>query len=475
MKFLCTVGFLVLLVFQGVVSNKVQQSKLDELKGKRRSQFATFVTWFVPFVTTFGQFWLLTRLFPTTLIGVLIGGWIAAMAINSVIGAIAGFGLQQNQEKIQVLAFIWGVQNRVVGCLSIVGSGLAMAVTMFGSLWVFWSHPIGDAHAKAWIAILLFVVPQLVALPLSIAMSWPIIASEFMDDDLRNSSLANSFSAIISQTLWLFFPVYFVRTEIQEVFKQALPHLWIFIAIPIIFFLLGSLLPFFLGVHRYRLQSRSMLHWQETWLNGLDDLLQLPSSPIRDTALRQKQEQLNREIERMFTQNPIFEFYTSLVEKPLEGAEAAVASVTGDPHTMASPAGQLEPSRAHGQAETKANVESAHTLLSTRARSPLEVEIEKQVGPIVRKHQSDLVDWDIRFGYVAQLLELYDISLGAATQNLSDFVKRRLEHIKAAADKLTTRKNVLVGSLETALSGIFLWLLKNYHRELFDFIRGLVT
>jgi len=340
MKFACSVAYLVLTVLEIYLGSKTQQFRMEELGGGRHKGLAASSIWVVTFITPFIRFWLLTRIFPLPLIALLMVASLAANGIHSAIGSVVGFSLEEKKEKIAALPFIWGVQHGMRGCAMVVGATLLAMTAMVGSLWEFWTHPIGDPHAKVWIATLQFLLPQIGMIPFSISLLWPVVTSEFMDDDLRNSYLAASFSAILSQTLFLFFPVWVVRNEIPLVFGHSIPHLWMILTLPLIVFMLGGLLPFFIGIYRYRSQSRIMLKWQETWLQGLNELVQLPSGRARESVLADKLQQLDGEVRRGFSRNPVLEFYTSLLTKDDSNPEKASALLTGGEFDAARSAGE---------------------------------------------------------------------------------------------------------------------------------------
>ena len=142
---------------------------------------------------------------------------------------------------------------------------------MIGVLWVFWRHPVGDPKAVVLIALFHFVLFQAAAIPALILMQWPIVTSQYVDDDIRNSYLAQQLSRIFYSTIYLLFPLWLFKQDIHIAYPHFpvpadLTHFWILLSIPIFLFLAGGVLLFFLGVSRYRAQVKTMFDWLEQWL-----------------------------------------------------------------------------------------------------------------------------------------------------------------------------------------------------------------
>jgi hypothetical protein len=49
---------------------------------------------------------------------------------------------------------------------------------------------------------------------MNVAVIWPMITSESLDDDVRNSYLAGQFSSVLYRTVYFLFPVWLFQEEI---------------------------------------------------------------------------------------------------------------------------------------------------------------------------------------------------------------------------------------------------------------------
>jgi hypothetical protein len=483
MKFVCTIGYLLLVALQSFLITKQQKFQIAWLKGMRPKRFVNSLLVLVVFLISFVQFWLLARVFPVPLIALLLGASILAMGINSMIGAVVGFTLEEKQEKIAALSIIWAIQRPVFNCLFMAVAILLMFTSAFGSLWEFWSHPIGDAHAKVWIAIFQFLLPQVFEIPYQVALTWPVVTSEFIDDDVRNASLASSFSKIISQTLFLFFPLWIVRNEIQGVLGWAAPHLWILLCVPLLVFMVGNLLPFFIGVHRYRSRLQFMIRWQEVWLTGLHEWVQLPIGSARDSATQEATEKLHAEIGRSLSQNSVLELYKSLATtEQTGGQEIALSLPSADAETANSAPAQTSISATSADSkddELKKMLRDFTGFLqgTTQPQGPgadLQGERDSlpqaQIQSILLRYRSHLIDWDIRFGYLWKLVQYYEVSLEAKTKDVDKFIEARLKDIKTPSDSLTPKSNVLAGGIISVLSAIIVFLFKTYYVKIFELV-----
>ena len=122
-------------------------------------------------------------------------------------------------------------------------------------------------------------MPYLVILPFQIALLWPIVTSEYIDDDVRNAHLARGFSTSFYFTVLLMVPVILFGQEIQNLGWSV--SSWILLSIPLTLFLIGSVLPFYLGLFQHRHQARLMIEWRRKWLRDLLPLMKLPEGMSR--------------------------------------------------------------------------------------------------------------------------------------------------------------------------------------------------
>src|SRR2546426_5127075 len=103
MKLISTIGFLLLSFANLFVSAKINSAILEQFKGGiHRTAKITFLR-FASFFIVFFQYWMLTRLFPIYLILLLLAASMLGLLIYTMLGAISGFTLEENQQKIGAL------------------------------------------------------------------------------------------------------------------------------------------------------------------------------------------------------------------------------------------------------------------------------------------------------------------------------------------------------------------------------------
>src|SRR5436853_430750 len=248
-KLLGTVGFLLALGLSVSLAAKQQRRMLRKIRS-RNTGIVSYVFTMAILLLTFIQFWCLTRIFPIYVILLLMAASLISVVIHNLIGAVVGFGNAQKNAKINVLNVILSAQHKELGCVVLTGS-LIMLLSIAVALYKFWTLPLGSEEAVAWIACLLFIVPQLILTISTLAVIMPILTSEYVDDDVRNSSLSVQFSSIIYSTIALIFPVWILKQQGVRIFEWMPPD-WVILSIPLLIFLFACVVPFFIGMHRYR-------------------------------------------------------------------------------------------------------------------------------------------------------------------------------------------------------------------------------
>lgn len=482
MKLVYTLLFLLFAALNFYLGSKQQQFALEEAKGRPRAALLVYVIRLLHLTNLFFQFWILTGIFPFFLILLLTAAQAFGTIIYILLGAISGFTLEDNKRKINVLSVIWGAQNPVLACTFLITVMIAVVSSYVGSLWAFWKYNIGDPRAVVLIAFFHFVLPQLVTIPFSIASAWPIVTSEYLDDDYRNSHLAAAFSGIMYQTISLLFPVWLFKQEINDAFQNiqsSIPPFWVLLSIPLMLFILGSLLPFFVGVYRYRAQTRAMYMWQKKWLEGMLEIDKLPVGRQKDDALDEKIEELKDEISQRFSQNKLFAFYQNLVmqdiskgERPLltdaAGSQVESTGVTTD-------ASDLTVVSDTQVSEDRNIVKIARIYLRGRTYRQLPGGgLTESIEFIIRANQEHLVEWDMRFAHLWSLLQLYEIAGAGKTSNISEYNKARLKSVKEALSSLSPKRNIAAGAILSASSTIIVWLFKKYEVQIVELIGRLV-
>ena len=497
MKIVSTVLYLILLIAGFYLGTRISNAFLAAVKAEdQRRGMKIYVFRYLSFFILFLQFWLLTRMFPVLLILILIGASTLGSIIYILLGAIAGFTLEQNKQKIAVLSLIGGVtRNPAASCLWVIGLLLFQTISAIGALWVFWKYPIGDSRARVLIAMFLFVLPLLIRIPMSLFLAWPVVTSEYVDNDLRNSHLAEAFANIIYQTILLMFPFWLFKQDIAQ-FNVPLPPFWVLLSIPLFAFILCNLLPFFLGLYRHRAQSRALLDWRSNWLKETLITNEMPQGEQRNASFQERLQELDAEIRTRFAKNDLFHYYQKMVwarnsgdngtEPILPGADELQIIDGTEPlpivenelpkpiESVPSPSSQSM-AAAPKQADVRNALRMAKAYLKGNRpmRANAEANISEKVLSIMEQNQSNLVKWDIRFNHLQKLIQMYEVTLDAGTQDIGKYAKARLDEIKESV-KANTAKNILAGGILSGSSTIIILLLKHYEAGIYALIDKLV-
>lgn len=387
----------------------------------------------------FAAFWSLTGLFPWRLMAVLSAGAMLGSLIVVITGAAAGFGLPERQEKILALSLIWGSQRKVFGCITmLVGIFLLFASTI-GSLRAYFAHPRGAPEAGAAIAFYTFTLMAIMSAPLTMAGVWPVVTSAYLDDDCRNSYMANSVSSVMWMSVYLLLPFLFYESQAAAALARyhiAEPPLWVVLAIPAALLLLGSTLPFFIGLYRYSSQSKAITGWETRWLRHAQQVVSLPTGPARTQGLGQLQQALQTEYQGILRIHQVQSFYEHM--NALAPAEQP----------------QQEPA-------PPANPSWIPDLMA-------------QVQNTIASHADKLVEWDVRFGHAKRLTN-YNELLGLALQNqdVKDSLQSMLDEATAADAETSSAKNVIASLLLTALPAVGAYLLKAFQPQFIELLKQL--
>jgi hypothetical protein len=319
-KLICTVLYLITSVVALRVRETIRQRELEELRGSGRDALIRWLLSILTMVLVFAQFWLLSREFPVYVILLLVAASLVASMIYLLIGALAGFTLPEKVQKIGALQVIWSFErgfrrSRMVLFFAEVQRFVllfVLLVSSIGSLAVFWRYPIGDPYAKGLIVLFQFMLPWVVMLPVWIASAWPLITSEFLDNDVRNAGLVDSFSWALTATIFILFPVWVYKTELSSLF-ETLPPFWLLLSIPLLFFLLGGIFPYVIGMFRFRAQVRLLLTWRKKWMSELLNLSRLPAD-VRSAEVEEKRRQLENELDRRISDDKLLQMYQAVLE-----------------------------------------------------------------------------------------------------------------------------------------------------------------
>lgn len=481
-RILVSIVFLVAIAIELVLYRKKQQAEMAQFQNRGPGAFLSFTVGVLLLLLVFFKFWLLTRFFSLALVLVLLGASLAGTLLYLMIGSISGLTVEDTKVKVGSLSTILGAQlgaqRPLLSCLIAILGLLIAGVSAIGSLWVYWTYPSNDPTAKVWIASFLFVFPQIMAFPVGISFLWPIVTSEYLDNDLRNSYLTKSFSSLIYSTIYLLFPLWLFQDEIGRLvggFEWS--HL--LISIPVGLFVIGGVIPHFIGMQKHRAQSRRFNDWRSHYLRELRKIAKLPLGPARERAIEDKLEELREEIRRRFAGNKLFKFYQDLGVDTQEGPESdrqlalpPLETVSGafdetertssveQPESRAAVAASFDQSDVPGILGDQSLAESADleverdpgagidsdnepTFSGELLRDPVQVArrylhgkaaklrqnpgVDESVFEVIRENQRNLVRWDIRFEHLDKLLRLYEVSSEARTRDVEPFISASLE------------------------------------------------
>jgi hypothetical protein len=467
-KVLRTLLFLATVAAASFVEARRQRWGLEEVRGRRRGALVWSLLGIAILLLAFLQFWLLTGVLPLKLILLLVGASVVAATLYAFIGAVAGFGLQEKQHKINALTVIWLTQSPRMNIASMVTALVVWTVSVIGSLWVYWSHPAGDPGARVLVALFLFTIPQLIGLPLIAVVLWPVVTSEFLDDDLRNARLASQFALILSSTIYLLFPVWLFQEEIGTAI-HPLPSIWLLLSVPLMMFLVGNVLPFFVGVYRFRSRARVLLEWRWRWMIDVLKLVKLPKGELRSQGVDEQIRDLEAEIRRRLAENTLFQFYENLLTLSPDQATSMP-----DAPVASSQSKQLVRADTGSPMRTYVKVARDYFRRSGAVSVSETMGQEEPVLAIVRENRKELVDWDIRFAHIYHLIELYRVALEGKAKNVIGYLEASLLEVDRDIANLLNRKNVLPGSLLAAFSAVIVWALNAYQSSIVNLIRKLV-
>lgn len=486
MKFILSIIFLLVSAARIYIINRQTNRELNNPEENPAAPLYLVIN-LANMILLFFGFWVLTRDFSLILIVYLSASLAFAYLIHVFIGAIAGFNLQDVKRKIRILLLVRnmevGIQFGLKGKYNI-GLLLMFAllvvifiVSIVGSLWVFWSNPIGSSNARVWIALFQFTLP---ALSGAMAVAWiyfPSVASEDVDDDFRNFYLSWGFSSFLFLTILLLFPLWIFQSELSSVFG-VLPPFWILLSAPILIFFAAYVFPFFLGLYQHRHKSRALLEWRRQWLEKFLQLSQLPDSDARSQAVDERIEELTAERNRLVSESGLFKFYLYVATGNQEGDLIPAMKWKAETETGAlMKLLQLAP-----------NPAITSSLLSIMEDDP-------ELGPVMRlekmkrdvgnettapmfdllwEARKDLPAWDSRFGHAYKVNEIFELVKGTDLTTIGEFIGMRKKDVERELELLTSRKNIIAGTIVTALSGSIVWVFKKFETDIVVLVGNLI-
>jgi hypothetical protein len=485
MKILSSLGFLVIIILSTYIGYKWQSLSIGKLDKDNKG--SEFIFRLIALVLAFCGFWILTRIFPFYLILLLVVALLLAFATHLLIGAIAGFTLQEKRKKVVVLflmrsferGFKEGLEGNKLASYFFIFLPylplLGLVVSVIGSLWSFWRYPIGDPQARVLIAFFQFTLFFLTSMIYNLIIFWPVVSSEFVDDDLRNFYLSGGFSMVLYSTIFLLFPLWIFKQDFNQLFG-SLPPFWLLLSIPLLLFLIGYVFPFFIGLYLYRHQARNLLEWQREWLNQVLQLVQLPKGETRSKGLEEKFSELENERNKRLSENTLFKFYLYIATGKIEGENNPLNSLqrraVSPLYGSAADSSDVSTALITKKSDEDQNEIGAAMRLQEMKELFSHPVYDKMVDAIW-ENRTSLPKWDIRFGHVYKLNNLYQLTLDGKSANIKDTIKLALEDTEKRLADLSSKSNILSASTISVLSAVIVWLFKIFEQQIINTISKL--
>ncbi|HEX8168995.1 MAG TPA: hypothetical protein VF824_00470 [Thermoanaerobaculia bacterium] len=389
-------------------------------------------------------FWSLTGLISLVGVGALIVLSVIGHLLYQIAGAISGFTLPYNETKINTMSFIIGMMTGVRNRFILPAAAAAALLNLLVTLVVFWIYPYRHPNAIVLITFFQFVVGQVVTAVFTIVLSWPIVSSEHVDNDFRDSYLVAMFSMMFNQTALLLIGLTLAEPSLRVVCAARgwpLSRAWFFVALPMVSFVAVGVVPFFIGIYRRRAEERHVADWYADWLGSVANYLKLPAVDARRQALERQMEELNAEITSRYSNNPLYDFYEQHFHE---------ATVVPHPDFDESQSRRL----LAGQSDAAEQAPGMDIFI---------------------RNFENLYKWDLRFKHLRNMLQLREIMLQPDPTALAPYVDTQLTNARAVAKDSGQLRSVLAGSILGAFSSLFGWLGTNYGKEVVALLQQTIS
>lgn len=441
-----TVLFLVFFFALALLTMKQQQVITTSIQSGRNRKLLAFLLGTSVSILSLAMFWSLTGLFSVTGVVALIIMIILSNLLYQVVGAISGFTLPRKEQKIGALGYIYGVMIRttrpsIANALKI--AGLLNLLTM---LVIFWILPFRDARAIVLIAILHFIVGQLLTAFLLILTSWPIVTSEHIDNDMRDAHLTMMFTLLFMQTILLLISVALAEPSLRTICQQrhwAMPNVWLIVALPMATFLFIGVLPFFIGIYRRRAEENRIHEWYVDWLNEISKLLILPDSDVRKKGLARQQKELEGEIQSRYSDNALYEFYEQQFHE---------VTVAHDPA-----------------------LDESHSRRLLTGERPMPARVDQAWYGIVANNYENLFEWDLRFKELRNMLDLRQIIAQADPVSIGPYIEKQLNIARENKAASGQRRSVIAATVLGAFSSLAGWVASKYGDDIITLIQRTIS
>jgi hypothetical protein len=477
MRILISAAFVAITLAYLFLSHK--QQKLEVARLGKPSPVWQGIAFQVTFLTLlFAGFSVLTGVLLPGLWMLMIGVALVGQFVYIITGAVAGFWLEETRRKIAILAaarnfessFAMTVEGRVpIPLFLTIALGLtAVAVGLFGGLWVYWRYPHGIGDTNARIALVQFTIPGLCGNLLAMLLLWPAVASEYVDDDARNASLAVGFTATALLTIYVLLPVWLFRGDFGSVLSATAIPLWLVLSAPFVVFLFVYVVPFFLGMYMHRNQAKKMLEWHRTWLQRLLTTSQLPAGDTRAARIHESLEEIDAEIVKHSSRSPMLRLFHY------------IATGTWMDSRVKSPAHLALPELSGALAVTGSGAAGSglddDLTVHVRLRE-LKTAVKDPGGALVDllwSNRAELIAWDLRLSHTGKLLEIRALAQLAETNDLKEPITLELKDVEERLKRQPARKNVMAAALVSVVTVVVPWLFKTWEPTIVSTLSGLM-
>ena len=489
MKILALFGFLLLCGVESyIVTTRRNLAIKMAMRGRVRYS-VDFLGFAVVIVILFAQYWVLTGFISIYLLLLLLVASGVGLLAHNLIGAISGFDVPEKREKLLALSVIWSAQRYKYGCGVLLLGLITGLFVIVGSLYIFFHYEYGHPEAQFLIATFIFTLNHAFGIVASTFAALPIVTSSYTDDDFRNYRLSFEFSSVVYRTILLLFPFLAFPDEAMK-FLGPLPPLWILLSIPLLFFVLGSIFPFFVGLHRHRKQAYEMLDWRRRWLGEFLAVLNLPDGKIRSDSLDEKFGQLEEEIKRKFAGNELFHFFQKHTVPDFSHKEwflpPRLMPLDDDSEPDSGVDLLADGDEILDEPTTREAIKNAKKVLRIRERFSFfpdqmqkhmgtqTTEYIKNINIIIERYKERLVEWDIRFNHLWNLADVYELSLEVKRGDIRDFINNRLTTLNDSMSRESKRKNVISAAILIVLSSGGALFVREFQDQILNIVSELV-
>ncbi|MEO5594298.1 MAG: hypothetical protein ABIR15_15175 [Chitinophagaceae bacterium] len=489
MKILIALVYLILLAVSMSIIAKRQKATFKHLRGDKVNMLVMTMFSYLVLLISYVQFWILTGVFPVYFILTLLLVVLLANGIYGMVGAIAGFTVKEKKDKILGLSAIYGATNSKIGCLFLIVGNLVLLASVTGTLWVYFKYPKGSADQVLWVALFHFTLSNIFSIIFSNILSWKIMTSEFADDDIRNSYLTTKFTEIFSSILTLFFPLWLFKEHLTGLLEKNniyLPHLWLMLSIPFAIFILTALFPFFLGMYKYRSQTKAMLEWRKAWLKNLITDLKLPKGNVQSEKLNVSIRTIEIRIKKEIDENELYKFYKEKINtgfaKPvskwqqrLEKMQTAQQGISqGGAGVIQDISIEDEGTNENDQLLVNTQFTNIEIIKSSEDGLYTGEDVTSLTLHYIQSQNKNLVNWDLRYKNIYVLMNIYKVVKSVDPNDVKEYLETEAVNIEKEEKSFRTGKNILAGAIISIFTAVFIWLFKIFEDDIIHFFRNIV-